>query len=232
MAERRMFTKKITDADAFIEMSSAAQALYFHLNQGADDDGFNNQVNLAMMKSHASNTDLMILLAKGYLVRFDSGVIVIKHWRMHNYIRQDRYKPTSHTKEKSMLVLRENGSYAEKFHYIETETTTGQPLVDQRLTQDSIELEVRDRVSDTTTTTTFSRECAGAGAPAREEKEISPPPTITEVYAYMTEELGEEIPAREAEKFVAFNERWAWDCMPNWKGAAALWCARIPERSK
>ncbi len=234
MAERRMFTKKITDADAFIEMSSAAQALYFHLNQGADDDGFNNQVNLAMVKAHASNDDLKILLAKGYLVRFDSGVIVIKHWRMHNYIRQDRYKPTSHTKEKALLVLRENGSYAEKIHFIETETTIGQPLVNQRLTQDSIELDQskdRDRDSTITTTTTFSKQCAGAGAPAREEKDTSvPPPTALEVYAYMTEELGEEVTATEADKFVSWNERWGWDCLPNWKGAAALWCARIPER--
>ncbi len=237
MAERRMFTKKITDADAFIEMSSAAQALYFHLNQGADDDGFNNQVNLAMVKAHASNDDLKILLAKGYLVRFDSGVIVIKHWRMHNYIRQDRYKPTSHTKEMALLVIRENGSYAEKIHYIETEETVGRPLVNQRLPQDSLKLDqIKDSGSDSTintTTTTFSKECAGAGAPAREKKDTSvPPPTASEVYAYMTEELGEEVTATEADKFVSWNERWGWDCLPNWKGAAALWCARIPERSK
>ena len=67
MAEKRMYTKKITDSDAFIELSSAAQALYFHLNQGADDDGFNNQIQLAMLKAHASIDDLKVLLMKGFL---------------------------------------------------------------------------------------------------------------------------------------------------------------------
>ena len=84
MAERRMYTKKITDSDAFIEMSSAAQALYMHLNQGADDDGFNNQVSNAMFKAHASVDDLKVLMVKNFIIRFASGVIVNKHWRMHN----------------------------------------------------------------------------------------------------------------------------------------------------
>lgn len=111
MAERRMYTKKITDSDAFIEMSSAAQALYFHLNQGADDDGFNNQIQMAMMKAHASPDDLKILLAKNYVIRFESGVIVIKHWRMHNTIRKDRYTPTNYQEELEQLGIKENGAY-------------------------------------------------------------------------------------------------------------------------
>ena len=112
MAERRMFTKKITDSDAFIEMSSAAQALYFHLNQGADDDGFNNQVQMAMLKAHASTDDLKILMAKNFVIRFESGVIVIKHWRMHNTLRKDRYTPTNYQEEFKLLGIKENGSYS------------------------------------------------------------------------------------------------------------------------
>lgn len=111
MAEKRMFTKKITDSDAFIEMSSAAQALYFHLNQGADDDGFNNQVQMAMWKAHASIDDLKILMAKNYVIRFESGVIVIKHWRMHNTLRKDRYTPTNFQDELNQLGIKENGAY-------------------------------------------------------------------------------------------------------------------------
>ena len=111
LAERRMYTKKITDADAFIEMPSAAQALYFHLNQGADDDGFNNQIQMAMLKAHASADDLKILLAKNFIIRFESGVIVIKHWRMHNTIRKDRYTPTNYQDELEQLGIKENGSY-------------------------------------------------------------------------------------------------------------------------
>ena len=111
MANKRMYTKDITDSDAFIEMSSAAQALYFHLNQGADDDGFNNQVQIAMMKAHASTDDLKILMAKNYVIRFESGVIVIKHWRLHNTLRKDRYTPTNYQEELRLLGIKENGVY-------------------------------------------------------------------------------------------------------------------------
>ena len=127
MAERRMFTKKITDSDAFIEMSSAAQALYFHLNQAADDDGFNNQVQMAMWKAHASIDDLKVLLAKNYIIRFESGVIVIKHWRMHNTLRKDRYTPTNFQEELNQLGLKDNGAY-----------TLGCQVVAERLPQVSI----------------------------------------------------------------------------------------------
>lgn len=127
MAERRMFTKKITDSDAFIEMSSAAQALYFHLNQGADDDGFNNQIQMAMLKAHASTDDLKILMAKNFVIRFESGVIVIKHWRMHNTLRKDRYTPTNYQEELKQLGLKDNGAY-----------TLGCQVVAKRLPQDSI----------------------------------------------------------------------------------------------
>lgn len=106
-----MFTKKITDSDAFIEMPSATQALYFHLNQGADDDGFNNQVQMAMWKAHASIDDLKVLLAKNYIIRFESGVIVIKHWRMHNTLRKDRYTPTNFQEELNQLGIKDNGAY-------------------------------------------------------------------------------------------------------------------------
>lgn len=111
MAERRMFTKKITNSDAFLEMSSAAQALYFHLNQEADDDGFNNQIQAAMFRAHASIDDLKVLLMKNFIIRFESGVIVIKHWRMHNTLRKDRYSPTNFQDELSLLDIKDNGSY-------------------------------------------------------------------------------------------------------------------------
>lgn len=111
MAEKRMFSKKVTDSDAFITMSSSAQALYFHLNQSADDDGFNNQIQVAMMKAHASADDLGVLLMKKFVLRFESGVIVIKHWRLHNTLRKDRYTPTSYQEEFKQLNIKENLSY-------------------------------------------------------------------------------------------------------------------------
>ena len=123
-----MFTIKITDDDNFTSLSSSAQALYFHLNQGADDDGFNNQVTLAMFKAHASVDDLKVLMAKNYIIRFESGVIVIKHWRMHNTLRKDRYTPTSFQDELKQLGIKDNGAY-----------TLGCQMVAERLPQYSIE---------------------------------------------------------------------------------------------
>ena len=136
MAEKRMFTKKITDSDAFIEMSSAAQALYFHLNQAADDDGFNNQVQMAMWKAHASTDDLKVLLAKNYIIRFESGVIVIKHWRMHNTLRKDRYTPTNFQEELKQLGIKDNGAY-----------TLGCQVVAERLPQYSVVEDSREENS-------------------------------------------------------------------------------------
>lgn len=111
MAERRMFSKKITDSDSFIELSSASQALYFHLNQGADDDGFTNKVQEAMWKAHASTDDLKVLLTKNFIIRFESGVIVIKHWRMHNTLRKDRYAPTNFQEEFKLLHIKDTKAY-------------------------------------------------------------------------------------------------------------------------
>lgn len=111
MGERRMLTRKVTDDDHFMSLSSSAQALYLHLSMSADDDGFCNQVALCMFKAHASVGDLEALLSLRYLYQFESGVIVIKHWRMANALRKDRYTPTVWQKEFSMLRLKDNGSY-------------------------------------------------------------------------------------------------------------------------
>jgi hypothetical protein len=106
-----MFTKKVTDSDDFIALPASAQAMYLHLNQGADDDGFNNQVQMAMWKAHASIDDLKLLISKRFLLTFESGVIVIKHWRMHNTLRKDRFTPTNFQEELKMLGIKKNLSY-------------------------------------------------------------------------------------------------------------------------
>lgn len=111
MADRRMFTRKVTDDDNFMSLSSSAQALYLHLSMSADDDGFCNQVSISMFKAHASVADLQQLLEKRYLYQFDNGVIVIKHWRMANALRKDRYTPTAFKEELARLELKPNGSY-------------------------------------------------------------------------------------------------------------------------
>ena len=113
MAERRMFAKTIIDSDPFLDMPLSTQALYFHLSMRADDDGFINNPKKIQRMIGASDDDLRVLVMKRFILPFESGVVVIKHWRMHNYIRNDRYKETVYQEEKSQLLLKENGSYTE-----------------------------------------------------------------------------------------------------------------------
>lgn len=111
MAERRMMSKKIIDSDAFTEMPLSSQALYFHLLLRADDDGFLNNAKKIMRNVGANQNDYDMLLMKRFIIQFDEGVCVIKHWLIHNYIRSDRYKPTQYIEEKNMLSVKENGAY-------------------------------------------------------------------------------------------------------------------------
>ena len=111
MAERRMFCKTIIDSDAFLDMPLSAQALYFHLCMRADDEGFINNYKKIQRMVGASDDDLKLLYLKKFILTFDSGVIVVKHWRMHNYIQKDRFKPTVFSEEKAMLQLKANNAY-------------------------------------------------------------------------------------------------------------------------
>ena len=113
MAERRMFAKTIVLSDAFLDMPLSARCLYFTLGMLADDDGFVNSPKSVMRQVGASMDDLNILLAKRFILDFDSGIIVIKHWRIHNYIQKDRYKGSKYIEEKSSLIIDENGAYTE-----------------------------------------------------------------------------------------------------------------------
>jgi hypothetical protein len=113
MAERRMFAKTIIDSDAFLDMPLSAQALYFHLSMRADDEGFVNNPKKIQRMVGASDDDCKLLMIKRFILTFESGVIVIKHWKIHNYIRSDRFKETVYVKEKAMLTLNENNAYTE-----------------------------------------------------------------------------------------------------------------------
>ena len=112
MAQRRMFSKKVTDTDVFLDMPLSTQALYFHLNMHADDDGFVGNINTIKRMIGASSDDEKLLIAKQFLIPFEaSGVVVIKDWRQHNYIRKDTYNPTIYGEDKKKLSVSENGSY-------------------------------------------------------------------------------------------------------------------------
>lgn len=120
-----MFSKTIVDSDAFLDMPMSTQCLYFHLNMRADDDGFVNNPKRIQRMVGAADDDLKLLIAKSFILTFESGVIVIKHWRMNNYLRNDRYKPTAYQDEKNQLILKENNAYS----YIDNDV--GIPMVNQ-----------------------------------------------------------------------------------------------------
>lgn len=111
MAERRMFAKTIIDSDAFLDMPHSTQLLYFHLSMRADDDGFINNPKNIMRMIGCKDDDLSVLITKKFIIPFESGVVVIKHWKIHNYIAKDRYKETKYKDEKALLTLDENNSY-------------------------------------------------------------------------------------------------------------------------
>jgi len=111
MAERRMMSKKIIHSDAFLDMPATSQNLYFHLLLEADDEGFVNSPKRIQRTVGASDGDAQILIAKKFILSFESGVIVIKHWRIHNYIQNDRFKSSNHFEERSKLVIKDNNAY-------------------------------------------------------------------------------------------------------------------------
>lgn len=121
MAQRRMFSKDITEHDAFLDMPLSTQALYFHLGMHADDDGFVSPKKVQRMIG-ASSDDLHLLVAKKFVLQFEDGVIVIKHWKINNYLRNDRYKQSSHIEKMALISLKSNSAY--------TWSTSGIPLVD------------------------------------------------------------------------------------------------------
>lgn len=127
MAERRMFAKTIIDSDAFLDMPLSTQSLYFHLSMRADDDGFINNPKKIQRMVGCGDDDLKLLMAKRFILVFDSGVIVIKHWKIHNYIRNDRYKPTLYQEEKAELAEKNSKAYTFKTEIIESENHLGIP---------------------------------------------------------------------------------------------------------
>lgn len=111
MAEKRMFSAKIIESDAFLDIPATAQMLYFHICMNADDDGFVNNPRKIIRMCGASDDDLKALIDNRFLLSFDSGVMLVKHWRIHNYIPPDRYKPSCYVDEKSKIGVKLNGSY-------------------------------------------------------------------------------------------------------------------------
>ena len=120
MAERRMFAKTIIDSDAFLDMPLSTQALYFHLSMRADDDGFLNNAKKIQRTVGANDDDFKVLLSKKFVIPFEDGICVIKHWLIHNYIQKDRYKETVYTEHKQKLSIKDNNVYTMDTECIQT----------------------------------------------------------------------------------------------------------------
>ena len=139
MAERRMFAKTIIDSDAFLDMPLSTQALYFHLSMRADDEGFINNPKKVQRMIGASEDDLKLLIAKRFIIPFESGIVVIKHWKIHNYIQKDRFKETVYKEERELLSVKDNGAYTldtgciQDGYTLETQVSIGK----DRLVKDS-----------------------------------------------------------------------------------------------
>lgn len=219
MAERRMMTRKVTDDDRFMALSSSAQALYLHLMMGADDDGFNNQVTVAMFRGHASVQDLQALLEARYVYQFDDGVIVIRHWRMANALRKDRYTATAFRDDLAELRIDERGVY----HLAENGTVAerlpdGCQVVAASAPQDSIGKDSIGKVS------IGERD----NAPARGFI----PPTVGEVAEYAKANNL----AIDAQGFWDYYAGRAWTMgnasMADWHAAVRNWARRDAEKQK
>ena len=214
MAERRMMAKSIIKSDQFLDMPMSSQCLYFHLLLEADDDGFINAPKSIMRVIGAKDDDMRVLQAKGYIIPFESGVIVIKHWRLHNSLRKDRYNPNPQMdNERSRLIVKENKEYEL--------ATNWQPTGNQLATngyhsigKDSIGKDSigKDSIDSTECDTSHSK------------KTQFKPPTLDEVKAYCIERNNNI----DAEYFMDFQEARGWVLsngkkMKDWKATIRTW---------
>ena len=194
-----MFTTKIIDSDAFLDMPLSTQCLYFHLNMRADDDGFVNNPKKIQRMIGASEDDLKLLLAKRFVLGFESGVIVIKHWRMHNCLRKDRIHPTQYQEELRQLAVKENGAYTEHVNQL---STSCQPNVNQMSAEDSIG---KDRLDKDSRGKCFI------------------PPSVDEIREYCIERKNNV----DADRFHDFYEAKGWmvgkNKMKDWKACIRTW---------
>ena len=219
MAERRMFTKRITESDSFLDMPSSTQMLYFHFSMNADDDGFVNNPKKIQKMCGASDDDFKLLIAKSFIILFDSGIIVIKHWKMHNYIQADRYRPTDYVEEKSMLGIKSNKAYTLDVSKMDTEC-----IQIGYIGKDSIGKVSIDKNS-------IDKDSKGESVRGEKAKRFYPP-TLDEVKQYCEERKNNIDPMA----FIDFYSSKGWmigkNRMKDWKAAVRTWERKRKEKSQ
>ena len=212
-----MFTKKITESDAFLDMPSSTQMLYFHFSMNADDDGFVNNPKKIQKMCGASDDDFKLLIVKSFIILFDSGIIVIKHWKMHNYIQTDRYRPTDYVEEKSMLGIKSNKAYTLDVSKMDTECIQNGYIGKDSIGKVSIDKDSKDKDS--------KEESVGG-----EKAKRFYPPTLDEVKQYCEERKNNIDPMA----FIDFYSSKGWmigkNRMKDWKAAVRTWERKRKEK--
>ena len=222
MAEKRMFAKTIIDSDAFLDMPVTARLLYYDLAMRADDDGFVNSPKKIIRMIGASQDDLTILAMKKFIIPFESGIVVIKHWRIHNYIRKDTYNPTPYVEEKNMLELDQKNAYKliennASIQSVDGSSTERIRAVDDTLTQIRLDKNRLDKIS------IDKYNGDDKSSPVSSQKRFVKP-SLDEVKAYC-QERGNNI---DAEHFIDYYESNGWkvggkSAMKDWKAAVRNW---------
>ena len=203
MAERRMFAKTIIDSDAFLDMPLSTQVLYFHLSMRADDEGFINNPKKIQRMIGASEDDLKLLIAKSFIIPFESGIVVIKHWKIHNYIQKDRFKTTVYQDEKALLHEKPNKSYS--------------------LTGDVVEVPcIQDGYSSDTQVRLGKDRLGKESIEGAKRKRFSPP-TIEDVTAYCKERGNSVNPQRWYDHYESNGWMVGRNKMKDWKAAVRTW---------
>jgi hypothetical protein len=206
-----MFAKTIIDSDAFLDMPTSTQALYFHLSMRADDDGFINNPKRIQRMIGVSDDDLKLLIAKSFIITFESGVVVIKHWKIHNYIRNDRYKPTTYEDEKALLEEKDNKAYTLK-------STLGIPNGYQMDTQVRLG---KDRIGKDRIGEDSIGEIQEGDKPQKRKRFI--PPTLEEVQAYCNERNNNVDPQHFIDYYTSNGWQVGKNKMKDWKAAVRTW---------
>lgn len=215
MAERRMFAKTIVTSDAFLDMPASTRCLYFLLGMVADDDGFVNNPKSIMRQAGSTTDDMNLLIAKRFILTFQSGVVVIKHWCIHNTIQKDRYRETKYLEEKSMLMLDGNKAYTEADSpmYPECIQDVSNADTQVRLGKDNIgKVNVgEDRVVD-----------EDINVHTKPSKRFTPP-TVEEVAQYCFDRVSTVDPQRFVDYYTSNGWMVGKNKMKDWKAAVRTW---------
>lgn len=207
-----MFSLQVVDTDRFMEMPVSAQALYFHLGMHGDDDGFVSSPRKIARAAGCNEDDIRLLVAKQFIIPFNSGVVVITDWKVNNTLKNDRYQETIYQSEKAMLQSEKSGKYILGTNMDPECFQVGTNMEPQHnITEHNID---KHRITN------------GVKAGKPPSRHSFSPPTVDEVKAYC-QANGYSV---DAERFVDHYESNGWmvgkNKMRSWEAAVRNWARK------